>query len=53
MVSMWRVINPAQYAHWQVVSPIHTSVLCAADAYAFASGEPPPAVQPTFGEMPW
>ena len=52
MVSMWKVITPAQYAHWNVVAPIHSSVLCAADVYALMSGEPMPDVQPLFGEMP-
>ena len=29
MTSMWRVITPAQYAHWSVVSPTTTPACCA------------------------
>ena len=53
MTSMWRVITPAQYAHWSVASPHHhSSVLCAADVFARASGQPLPVAQPMLGNIP-
>jgi hypothetical protein len=37
--AMWAVLSPAQYAHLNVASPVHTSLLCAAEVYATTSGQ--------------
>ena len=37
--AMWAVLTPAQYAHLNVASPVHTSLLCAAEVYATSSGQ--------------
>lgn len=40
IIAMWAVLTPAQYAHLNVGSPVHISMLCAAEAYATMSGQP-------------
>jgi hypothetical protein len=39
ITAMWAVLTPAQYAHLNVGSPVHTSLLCAAEVYATTSGQ--------------